>query len=123
MKMKGKILEVIYEDEDLIFKLRKRKRLDIIISEDVKSMILKTINRKTLNKKYKKIIFDFQAVHFIDSTAIAMLMVLYRKLRRSGYGFYITNISNEMMELIQLVPILESLIIDLPVNSKPTLAA
>ena len=107
--MNGKILDVMCMDDDLVFVLRRRKRLDIIIAEDVKSKILRSVD-----KKYKRIIFDLEAVHFIDSTAVAMLMDLNGILTESGYHFSITNISNDMMELLQLVPILKSLIINTP---------
>ena len=101
----GEILGARLEGRDIVLSLERRKRLDILIAEKVKRAILGSARKHPRN-----IVLDLQSVDFIDSTAIAMLMEVNQRLSGEGIKFSICGVSKEAMELIQLVPILKSLI-------------
>ena len=103
--MKIRLLQVIPSEFTIAFKLRKRKRLDLTISKDVQTIIIRNIN-----DKYYRVILDLQNVEFIDTTAIGMLLNLNEDLRKSGYDFSIINPSRQVMELLHLVPAVEELV-------------
>lgn len=113
-------MQVISRDLVLVFKLMRRKRLDITIVKDVKSFILKNIRK---NKQHYSVVLDLEFVDFIDTAAISMLMELNGTLAKSGCDFSITNVSNEMMELVQLAPKLKDLIKDPPLSDNTPSAA
>jgi anti-anti-sigma factor len=112
--MKRVILNEGYNGRDLILTLEKRRRLDILIAEKVKRAVLRSARKNPGN-----IVLDLQSVGFIDSAAIAMLMEVNEKLSETGRNFRITGVSKEAMELIRLVPVLESLISPPVFNPEP----
>jgi anti-anti-sigma factor len=112
--MKRVILNEGYNGPDLVLTLEKRRRLDILVSEKVKRVILRSARKTRSN-----IVLDLRSVGFIDSAAIAMLMEVNQKLSATGNNFRITGVSKEAMELIQLVPVPEEMLIPPVYNREP----
>jgi len=116
--MMSEILKARQDGQDMILSLQRRKRLDILIADKVKKAIL-----RSARKHHRNIVLDLQNIDFIDSAAVAMLMEVNERLSASNLQFFITGVSKEAMELIQLVPALKSLIKFQADDPGPVLAA
>ena len=74
---------------------------------------------RSARKKHANILLDLQSVHFIDSAAIAMLIEVNERLSGTGNNFFLTGITKEAMELIQLAPVLKDMIKPTDCNQEP----
>ncbi len=85
-------------DNNLFFSITNRKRLNVLIASEVKSIIGKAISKNNTN-----IIFDLTGIEFIDSASFTMLIDLNTEIVNRGNQFYIANVSEEVKELINLL--------------------
>ena len=102
-----RLLKVYSTDFTITFKLRQRKRLDLIICDEVKRTIL-----KRTSEQFYQVNLDLKDIGFIDTAAINMLMEVSEALKLRGYGFSIINVSEQAMELLKLTPTLGDLIVE-----------
>jgi anti-anti-sigma regulatory factor len=72
-------------------------KLNLLISEDVKASLFNIIKVPRTN-----LILNLDSIKFIDSTGFKMLNFIARGSRIYGSCLNLTNISDEIMELINL---------------------
>ena len=72
-------------------------KLNLLISEDVKASLFNIIKVPRTN-----LILNLNSIKFIDSTGFKMLNFIARISRSYGSCLNLTNISDEIMELIDL---------------------
>lgn len=85
-------------------------KLNLLISEDIKVDLFNIIKVPRTN-----LILSLNSIKFIDSTGFKMLNFIARVSRIYGSCFNLTNVSDEIMELINLYKkfnILEKISID-----------
>ncbi len=76
---------------------RQADKLNLLISEDVKVTLFNIIRVPRTN-----LILNLDNIKFIDSTGFKMLNFIARVSRIYGSSLNLTNISDEIMELINL---------------------
>ena len=113
-----KMMHTKHNPQEKVFFLSKSKRLDLRNAYEVKSTILSSIG-----KDHKSIILNLSGIHFIDSTALSMLDEVDRVLSGMGCSFFLSNVSEEVKELIDLGTCRINLKLSSPDHKKPPMAA
>lgn len=85
-------------DNNLFFSIINRKKLNVLIADEVKSTITRAISKRSTN-----VIIDLAGIEFIDSAAFSMLLELNNEISYAGNTLYIANVSLEVNELLSLL--------------------
>ncbi len=86
-------------DKNMILSFKKRKRLDILIIKKVRNILFNYNNRNDITN----LILNLKGIDFIDSASFKMLSDINMLSTNSRKQFYISNVSEELNELIHLV--------------------
>ena len=122
--MHGKSKNVIpmirkeYIKSNIVYTLRKVKRIDILIADIIKETLEKDILRADRKQKIN-LILNLKGIKFIDSYSFRVLIELTRISEIYNKPLYFTNISEEIDELINLLKLEKVFIkrrIDIPYN-------
>jgi anti-anti-sigma factor len=81
-----------------VFSFNNRKRIDMLIVDEMEETILGTFNNRS-----KDIVLDLQGIDFIDSTAFTTLLEINKAVKEKGKNLLLSNTSEDIIELIQLV--------------------
>ena len=85
-------------NNNYIVGFKRAQRLNTIISDLVKTQLLKLIK-----KSGTTLILDFQGIHFIDSHGFDTLIKITEVAKENSNAFYLYNVSSDVMELINLM--------------------
>lgn len=107
-----------YIESNIIYTLRKIKRIDILIADIIKETIEKDIFKTDSNRKINLII-NLKGIKFIDSYGFRILLELNRMSEIYSKPLFFMNISDEIDELISLLKLEKTFInrrINIPQN-------
>jgi anti-anti-sigma factor len=113
-----KMIRRNYIESNIIYTLRKTKRIDILIANIIKETIEKDILKTDSNRKINLII-DLKGIKFIDSYGFRVLLELARMSEIYNKPLFFMNISEEIDELISLLKLEKTFInrrINIPHN-------
>ena len=105
-----KMLRKEYIKSNIVYTLRKAKRIDILIADIIKETIEKDIFKADRNQKIN-LILNLKGIKFIDSYGFRILIKLIRISEIYNKPLYFANISREIDELINLLK-LENIFLD-----------
>lgn len=105
-----KMLRKEYIKSNIVYTLKKAKRIDILIADIIKETIEKDIFKADRNQKIN-LILNLKGIKFIDSYGFRILIKLIRVSEIYNRQLYFANISREIDELINLLK-LENIFLD-----------
>ena len=105
-----KMLRKEYIKSNIVYTLKKAKRIDILIADIIKETIEKDIFKADRNQKIN-LILNLKGIKFIDSYGFRILIKLIRISEIYNKPLYFANISREIDELINLLK-LENIFLD-----------
>ncbi len=105
-----KMLRKEYIKSNIVYTLKKAKRIDILIADIIKETIEKDIFKADRNQKIN-LILNLKGIKFIDSYGFRILIKLIRVSEIYNKQLYFANISREIDELINLLK-LENIFLD-----------
>lgn len=88
-------LEVLKENEVTILQIR--GSLDVSHQSNLKDQLYQVVDNGG-----NDIVFDFQAVNFIDSSCLGVLVALTKKLRGKNGDIKLTNLSEDVKSIFQI---------------------
>jgi len=91
-----------YIKSNIVYTLKKAKRIDILIADIIKETIEKDIFKADRNQKIN-LILNLKGIKFIDSYGFRILIKLIRVSEIYNKQLYFANISREIDELINLL--------------------
>ncbi len=97
-----KMLRKEYIKSNIVYTLKKAKRIDILIADIIKETIEKDIFKADRNQKIN-LILNLKGIKFIDSYGFRILIKLIRVSEIYNKQLYFANISREIDELINLL--------------------
>lgn len=95
-----------YMKDCLVFSIKKARRLDFYISDNLKKKIEKRTGYPVNN-----FIIDLKNIHFIDSHSFNVLLQIHKTLTGSGKKLHIINVSEGAQELFELTGLNKTLAI------------
>ena len=97
-----KMIRRDYIKPNIIYTLRKIKRIDILIADIIKETIEKDMFKKDSSHKLN-LILNLKGIKFIDSYGFRILLELARISEIYNRPLYFMSISDEIVELIRLL--------------------
>ncbi len=97
-----KMIRRDYIEPNIIYTLRKVKRIDILIADIIKETIEKDIFKKDSSHNIN-LILNLKGIKFIDSYGFRILLELARISEIYNRPLYFMNITKEIDELITLL--------------------
>ena len=85
-------------DNNLVIAFKHTKRLSILNRDIVKKEL-----DKSLRNSYKSTVLDLGGVEFIDSSVFRVILEYERRAELKGRKFYLSNVSQDVAELIHLL--------------------
>lgn len=73
----------------------------IDIDERYANSIRKEIDNLIEANNFKKLIFDFKNIQFMDSTGIGMILGRYKKLQKMQIGVNVTNCNSQIDKVLR----------------------
>ena len=98
----AQMLRKEYIKSNIVYTLRKVKRIDILIADIIKETIEKDIFKTGRNQK-TNLILDLKGIKFIDSYGFRILIRLIRVSDIYNKPLYFANVSKEVNELVDLL--------------------
>ncbi len=111
-----------YIKSNIVYTLRKVKRIDILIADIIKETLEKDITRTDRKKKINHIL-NLNGIKFIDSYGFRTLIKLTRIFEKYNSPLYFVNISEEIDELISLLKLEKVFAVKRVINNESRLAA
>lgn len=72
------------------------------LDHHITELIRDEIDRKTVEYRIFRIVFDFKNVGFMDSAGIGLLMGRYRKIKEYGGEIYVSNIGLSLQRIFRM---------------------
>lgn len=109
-----KMLRREYIKSNIVYTLRKVKRIDILNADIIKEIIEKDIFKKGKNQN-TNLVLDLKGIKFIDSYGFRILIRLARVSDIYNRHLYFANVSKEVNELVNLLK-LDNIFINRNIN-------
>ncbi|MDF1574975.1 MAG: STAS domain-containing protein [Bacteroidales bacterium] len=91
------MLKIAKDDNQYRVELFQVNKLNILVSELVRQQLLELVETPGVS-----VVFNLDDVRFIDSAGFHVLVELADRAREAGSQFKLSNITDEVMELIKL---------------------
>lgn len=98
------MLKVAKEDERYIVSLFQVNKLNTLFSELIGQQLSNLVSESG-----REVIFNLDGVRFIDSSGFATLLKAAEAAKRHGTEFKICNVSEDVVELIELLDLQDTL--------------